>query len=81
VFAAVYVGMSMLICTLSLALNIFIISIYHRSPDHEISKWVFLHVYIRECFIRLPRMCVIVLYLAVAHRMELQLIFNYFVKH
>jgi len=40
VFAAVYVGMSMLICALSLALNIFIINIYHRSPDHEIPKWV-----------------------------------------
>ena len=40
-FAAVYVGVIMMICTLSLAMNIFVLNIYHRSPRrNDMPRWV-----------------------------------------
>ena len=38
---AVYVGVIMLICTLSLVMNIVVLNIYHRSPHaHHMPTWV-----------------------------------------
>ena len=41
VCAAFYVGIIMLICTLSLVMNIIVLGIYHRS--HGVPKWVCLY--------------------------------------
>ena len=41
VCVAVYVGVIMLICTMSLVLNIVVLNLYHRSPQtHNMPNWV-----------------------------------------
>jgi len=51
--AAVYVSIIMLICALSLAMNIFVLNIYHRSPhENDMPKWVRLFISIRSVHAR-----------------------------
>jgi len=44
-FAAVYVGIVMAICTMSLVMNIIVLNIYHTSPQTHMPRWV------RTCYV------------------------------